>query len=168
MSSAMHKQNKIKRSDLVDQLRDHQVRSKFNWASVSYFSSNANPPPSYSRYRFSFRLIHMVLVPFYWCNLVNLLVYKDGHDDVCTMGTFDPSFYCFFGRFIIFNTLEAHYNPSYHHIGTALMFEDNQASKIEQEKQAKNASSFINVETFHLRYANFNHSLPYPDLFLPG
>ncbi|KAI3745734.1 hypothetical protein L6452_08140 [Arctium lappa] len=49
-SSSMHKQNKIKRSDLVDQLRDHQVRSKFNWASVSYFSSTANlSSSSYSR-----------------------------------------------------------------------------------------------------------------------
>ncbi|XP_024988395.1 uncharacterized protein LOC112523148 [Cynara cardunculus var. scolymus] len=48
-STTMHKQNKIKRSDLVDQLRDHQVRSKYNWASVSYFSSNANLSSSYSR-----------------------------------------------------------------------------------------------------------------------
>lgn len=47
-SSTMHKQNKIKRSDLVEQLRDNQIRSKFNWASV-YFSSTANLSSSYSR-----------------------------------------------------------------------------------------------------------------------
>lgn len=62
------------------------------------------------------------------------------------MGTSDPNFYRFLSRFIIFNTLEAHFNLSYHHIVTALMFEGNQTSKIEPEKQTENASSFINVE----------------------
>lgn len=78
------------------------------------------------------------------------------------MGTSDPSFYRFLGRCIIFNTLEAHYNLSYHHIVTSLMFEGNQTSKIEPEKQAENASSVIDVEKVsHLCYVNFN-DIPSP------
>ncbi|XP_076932261.1 uncharacterized protein LOC143597730 [Bidens hawaiensis] len=37
----MLKQNKIKRSDLADQLREHQIRSKLDWTSLSFFSYNA-------------------------------------------------------------------------------------------------------------------------------
>ncbi|KAJ0462809.1 hypothetical protein HanHA300_Chr14g0508221 [Helianthus annuus] len=39
-SITMYKQNKIKRSDLVDQLREYQIRSKLDWASLSFFSYN--------------------------------------------------------------------------------------------------------------------------------
>ncbi|KAL7614957.1 uncharacterized protein LOC111889520 [Lactuca sativa] len=38
----MHKPNKIKRSDLVDQLRDYQIRSKNDWASISFFTKTAS------------------------------------------------------------------------------------------------------------------------------
>nr|XP_043634340.1 uncharacterized protein LOC122605454 [Erigeron canadensis] len=44
--STLYKQNKIKRSDLVDQLREYQIRSNHNWASVSFISSNARIPSS--------------------------------------------------------------------------------------------------------------------------
>ncbi|KAG9144437.1 hypothetical protein Leryth_022935 [Lithospermum erythrorhizon] len=37
----------ITRSNLADQLRDYQIRSKYDWASTSFFSSVSNP--SYSR-----------------------------------------------------------------------------------------------------------------------
>ncbi|KAD2393285.1 hypothetical protein E3N88_40262 [Mikania micrantha] len=40
-------ENKITRSNLVDQLREYQIRSKHDWASMSFFSSTSNP--SYSR-----------------------------------------------------------------------------------------------------------------------
>ncbi|KAD2393309.1 hypothetical protein E3N88_40286 [Mikania micrantha] len=39
-------ENKITRSNLVDQLREYQIRSKHDWASMSFFSSTSNP--SYS------------------------------------------------------------------------------------------------------------------------
>ncbi|XP_071689958.1 uncharacterized protein [Rutidosis leptorrhynchoides] len=37
---------KITRSNLVDQLREYQIRSKHDWASVSFFSSTSNLPSS--------------------------------------------------------------------------------------------------------------------------
>uniref|UniRef100_A0A2P2IV59 Uncharacterized protein n=1 Tax=Rhizophora mucronata TaxID=61149 RepID=A0A2P2IV59_RHIMU len=37
----------ITRSNLAEQLREYQIRSKHDWASVSFFSSTSNP--SYSR-----------------------------------------------------------------------------------------------------------------------
>ncbi|KAL7588091.1 uncharacterized protein LOC111885901 [Lactuca sativa] len=40
-SSARH-ERKITRSNLVDQLREYQIRSKHDWASVSFFSSTSN------------------------------------------------------------------------------------------------------------------------------
>ncbi|KAL4575413.1 hypothetical protein LXL04_022256 [Taraxacum kok-saghyz] len=40
-SSAQH-EKKITRSNLVDQLREYQIRSKHDWASVSFFSSTSN------------------------------------------------------------------------------------------------------------------------------
>lgn len=40
---------KITRSNLVDQLREYQIRSKHDWASVSFFSSTSNLSSSSSR-----------------------------------------------------------------------------------------------------------------------
>ncbi|MQM07554.1 hypothetical protein Taro_040398 [Colocasia esculenta] len=34
----------ITRSNLAEQLREYQIRSKYDWASVSFFSSTANIP----------------------------------------------------------------------------------------------------------------------------
>ncbi|KAI3724561.1 hypothetical protein L2E82_36342 [Cichorium intybus] len=48
-SSRTHKPNKIKRSDLVDQLRDYQIRSKHDWASISFFTKTASLSYSLSR-----------------------------------------------------------------------------------------------------------------------
>ncbi|KAL5557768.1 hypothetical protein UlMin_033979 [Ulmus minor] len=36
----------ITRSNLAEQLRDYQIRSKHDWASVSFFSSTSNLPSS--------------------------------------------------------------------------------------------------------------------------
>ncbi|KAK4600165.1 hypothetical protein RGQ29_010007 [Quercus rubra] len=36
----------ITRSNLAEQLREYQIRSKHDWASVSFFSSTANLPSS--------------------------------------------------------------------------------------------------------------------------
>ncbi|KAJ8762373.1 hypothetical protein K2173_007531 [Erythroxylum novogranatense] len=39
----------ITRSNLAEQLREYQIRSKHDWASVSFFSSTSSSNPAYSR-----------------------------------------------------------------------------------------------------------------------
>ncbi|KVI05197.1 uncharacterized protein LOC112525105 [Cynara cardunculus var. scolymus] len=41
-SNPVQQEKRITRSNLVDQLREYQIRSKHDWASVSFFSSTSN------------------------------------------------------------------------------------------------------------------------------
>lgn len=71
---------------------------------------------------------------------------QNGYDDVCNMGTSDSSVYRILSHLIIFQSLEAHFDISNHHMVTAAMYEGNQANKIEQENKANDDASIINVE----------------------
>lgn len=48
----------ITRSNLAEQLREYQIRSKYDWASVSFFSSTASNLTS-SRYVFELTIISL-------------------------------------------------------------------------------------------------------------
>ncbi|KAI3824431.1 hypothetical protein L1987_05890 [Smallanthus sonchifolius] len=41
-SNSMHQDKKITRSNLVEQLREYQIRTKHDWASISLFSPGSN------------------------------------------------------------------------------------------------------------------------------
>nr|GEW66882.1 hypothetical protein [Tanacetum cinerariifolium] len=71
---------------------------------------------------------------------------KDGYVDVCNMGTCDSSFYRLLSCLVIFHPLEARFNLSNLNMVATIMYEGNQASKIESENKAKVDASFINVE----------------------
>lgn len=70
---------------------------------------------------------------------------QDGYDEVCDMGTCDSSIHRFLNRLLIFHALEAHFNLSNRHMVTCVVYEGNQASKIEPQNKAKDDASIINV-----------------------
>lgn len=54
----------ITRSNLAEQLREYQIRSKHDWASVSFFSSTSTASFSSSRYLFIFPLFSFTIFCF--------------------------------------------------------------------------------------------------------
>ncbi|XP_071696670.1 uncharacterized protein [Rutidosis leptorrhynchoides] len=69
----MNKQNKIKRSDLAEQVREYQIRSKLDLASVSFFSSNAKSSSSLSRMDMvMFVIWELLILAFIVCSVVLL------------------------------------------------------------------------------------------------
>lgn len=63
------------------------------------------------------------------------------------MGASDSSFFRFLGSFVVFQALETWIWFSNHHVITAIIYEANKENKTGPEKETKDASSFINVET---------------------
>ncbi|KAH1244196.1 hypothetical protein GmHk_06G014880 [Glycine max] len=113
----------ITRSNLVEQLREYQIRSKHDWASVSFFSStSSNITTSRSRRRLG------------------------GCGGFCNMGT---CYFSFLGLFRSLFVLQAHpacFYFSLHHNPIAFMHENYKASKACKEKETKDASSIVNVK----------------------
>lgn len=71
-TNTKHKQNKIKRSDLVDQLRQYQIQSKLDWASASFFSSNAKVSSSSRMDMMMFVVWELVILAFIVASAVSL------------------------------------------------------------------------------------------------
>ncbi|KAK9059883.1 hypothetical protein SSX86_020587 [Deinandra increscens subsp. villosa] len=70
LNSGQH-ERKITRSNLVDQLREYQIRSKHDWASMSFFSSTSNL--SYSRVDVVvFVIWELVILAFFVFSAVSL------------------------------------------------------------------------------------------------
>nr|XP_043609259.1 uncharacterized protein LOC122581155 [Erigeron canadensis] len=65
-------EKKITRSNLVDQLREYQVRSKHDWASVSFFSSTSNFSHSSRVDVVVFVLWELVILAFFVFSAVSL------------------------------------------------------------------------------------------------
>lgn len=58
-SNSTHQEKKITRSNLVEQLREYQIRTKHDWASVSLFTPSSNLYTSrYYIYHFRVSLIN--------------------------------------------------------------------------------------------------------------
>ena len=74
---------------------------------------------------------------------------QGGCSGVCSLGTCDSSFFGFLGNFLVFSALETWISFGSHHIVTAIMYEGNKAYKTGPEKETKDASSIINVETLN-------------------
>ncbi|XP_039024577.1 uncharacterized protein LOC120157542 [Hibiscus syriacus] len=60
----------IARSNLAELLREYQIRSKHDWASVSFFASTSNPTSS--RVDVSFVIWELVILAFLVCSSVSL------------------------------------------------------------------------------------------------
>ncbi|KAJ0725375.1 hypothetical protein HanPI659440_Chr12g0458031 [Helianthus annuus] len=65
-------EKKITRSNLVDQLREYQVRSKHDWASMSFFSSTSNLSNSSRVDVVVFVIWELVILAFFVFSAVSL------------------------------------------------------------------------------------------------
>ncbi|KAG2400750.1 uncharacterized protein HKW66_Vig0093960 [Vigna angularis] len=113
----------ITRSNLAEQLREYQIRSKHDWASVSFFSSTSSNIAT-SRGR-------------------GIL---GGCGGFCNMGTY---YFSLLGIFGSLSVLQAHptcFYFSLRHNPIAFMHENYKASKTRKEKETKDASSIVNVK----------------------
>ncbi|KAI8549026.1 hypothetical protein RHMOL_Rhmol07G0319400 [Rhododendron molle] len=126
----------ITRSNLAEQLREYQIRSKHDWASVSFFSSTTKLTSS----RFS----------------------KGGRCGFCNMGTRHISLPCFLCCFVVLQAYETCFYLRLRHLPSAFMHESCEESKTGPEKEKEDASSIINVE-FHKVYKLFSTR---PQLFM--
>ncbi|PPD76181.1 hypothetical protein GOBAR_DD26883 [Gossypium barbadense] len=74
----------ITRSNLADQLREYQLRSKHDWASVSFFASTSNLTTSSSHQ--ALRRFLKLLSPFeapMWTKFVGLIDYHLNLTGIC-------------------------------------------------------------------------------------
>lgn len=73
---------------------------------------------------------------------------QGGCCDLCNMGTCYSSFPGFYSSFFIFQAYATCFNSSMHHNAIAFVYENYKASEIGQEKEAKDASTIINVKLY--------------------
>uniref|UniRef100_A0A0D3AQY8 Transmembrane protein n=1 Tax=Brassica oleracea var. oleracea TaxID=109376 RepID=A0A0D3AQY8_BRAOL len=76
----------ITRSKLAEQLREYQIKSKHDWASVSLFSSSSNFSSSSSRLESCARL-QLIIWTMVLCNSIGI----GGCGSLCYLGTGDLS-----------------------------------------------------------------------------
>lgn len=73
---------------------------------------------------------------------------QGGCCDLCNMGTCYSSVPGFFSSFSIFQAYATRIHSSMHHNAITFMYESYKASEIGQEKEAKDASSIVNVKLY--------------------
>ncbi|RWR79272.1 NADH-ubiquinone oxidoreductase chain 5 [Cinnamomum micranthum f. kanehirae] len=133
----------ITRSNLAEQLREYQIRSKYDWASVSFLSSTANLTSSSSSKKHRVLLCTIFTVS---CATLMYTIDLGGRCYLRHMGDPHSCFLGFFSNFFIFKVqavgicLNMHYNPF------ACVLENNEASKTSSKKEAENATALVNVK----------------------
>ncbi|KAG5392766.1 hypothetical protein IGI04_022729 [Brassica rapa subsp. trilocularis] len=108
----------ITRSNLAEQLREYQIRSKHDWASVSFFSSTS----SFSSSR------------------------QGGCCSLCHLGASHLSLLSILSRFLVLQTIATRLHLGMCHFATTCLHEGHQAGEIGQEEEAKDASSTFYVK----------------------
>ncbi|CAH2067543.1 unnamed protein product [Thlaspi arvense] len=120
----------ITRSNLAEQLREYQIRSKHDWASVSFFSSTSNFSSSRSS---------------------NTIV-KVRCRGLCHMGTSDLSIPGVFSSILVLQAAGTRIHPGLCQLTITCLYENHKASETSQEEEAKDASSSLYVKTGHFEH----------------
>ncbi|AAF79620.1 F5M15.20 [Arabidopsis thaliana] len=130
IGESLHRKAMITRSNLAEQLREYQIRSKHDWASVSFFSSTSNFSSSRE----------------FGVGYVNLNMWKLGQDEVCSIAS-HLSILRVFSGFLVLQAVTTRIHLGMCHFAATNLHEGHKASEISQEEEAKDASSTLYVKT---------------------
>ncbi|CAH2036723.1 unnamed protein product, partial [Thlaspi arvense] len=126
----------ITRSNLAEQLREYQIRSKHDWASVSFFSSTS----SFSSSSLELPYTCVLRLDFHGDHCV---FGGGGCCSLCDLGASHLSILSVLGGFLVLQAIATRVHLGMCHFATICLHEDHKESEISQEEEAKDASSTI-------------------------
>ncbi|KAL0724242.1 hypothetical protein Bca4012_038841 [Brassica carinata] len=108
----------ITRSNLAEQLREYQIRSKHDWASVSFFSSTSNLSSS-----------RLGFVTFYLWYLSHLFLIQDPCCSLCHLGACDLTTPGIFSSILVLQAVATSLHPGLCQLTFAHLYENHEASE---------------------------------------
>ncbi|KAG6498325.1 hypothetical protein ZIOFF_046237 [Zingiber officinale] len=144
----------ITRSNLAEQLREYQMRSKHEWATLSFFSSTATNTSSWLQkvaYQNSLEMtettdVRAISETTRMISRAKGFSNGCGGRNTCGMGAVYVGLPNFLGGCFVFPVHEGCFGLNLSHFSYVFVHQSNKASKKKQEDEEKNASTIINVK----------------------